>query len=114
MTVDSATNDRTSDSVTCQWCQGEGHRRGFVDGVTPDGLEFGYFTEHIKCTTCDGTGQISKQQAEWQEIGMRCRRERMLRGETIMQCADRLGVKPFEISHMENGRLDPTPLEMPT
>lgn len=96
--------------AVCPSCGGRKYSSGFVDGSAPNGREFGYYTDRLPCSTCDGAGIVTAQMLEWLRIGTRHRKARVDRQESIRQCADRLGISPADISSMEHGRLDPSGL----
>lgn len=95
--------------VLCPVCRGDGTVAAFLDTA-----ERGWFDPALPCSLCGGTGQISEQQAAWRTVGRAHYRARVARQESIMECADRLGIRPAELSAMEHGRADPTPLAVDT
>lgn len=91
--------------VPCPSCSGKGTTAAFVDTETR-----GWFDPSLPCSLCRGTGKISEQQMAWRTAGRIHYRERVARQESIMECAQRLGIRSAELSAMEHGRADPAPL----
>jgi RecJ-like exonuclease len=93
--------------ITCPHCRGRGSFDAFVE--REDGS--GGYEEGIQCRTCRGAGVVSDTQKLWIDRGALCRLDRVKRGESLMQAADRLGLSPAIVSGMEQGKSDPAPLE---
>ncbi len=100
----------TDSTMTCPACRGDGSFGAFVD--REDGT--GNFEPKVRCPRCDGAGQVPAIQLQWMERGAVCRKARAARGETLMELSQRIGLSPAQISAMEQGRLDPAPLEVPS
>lgn len=93
-------------TLPCPDCAATGKISAFVDyGESRPGE----FRTDIECSTCRGSGKISETIARWREAGTAHRDARVARRESIMACANRLGLNPAELSAMERGRLDPYP-----
>ena len=92
--------------VECFDCHGKGTRAAFVDAEMG-----GWFDPAIKCSMCGGTGKITGQKSEWHQIGRRFYEARVARAESVRECANRLGIRPAELSAMEHGRSDPSSLQ---
>ena len=91
-----------ADDATCPACKGLGSMGVFVDG--PSG---GYFRPVEECSICLGAGRISATRADWFAAGRAHYKARVARRETVMSCAQRLGLGLAELSGMEHGRIDP-------
>lgn len=94
-----------SNAIVCPDCRGRGKLSAFVD--TDAG---GWFDDSLPCSRCRGLGAVDRVQEAWLRIGGTHRTWRVAQFESIAECARRLGVSPAELSSMEHGRLDPTPL----
>ena len=78
----------------------------FVDTATR-----GYFEPALRCSLCLGEGRISATTADWLVRGEAHYKARVSRGESVRECARRLGISVVELSGMEHGRIDPAKLE---
>lgn len=83
---------------TCPHCQGR--QRCVVHLNTTTGGRW----EIRDCSTCDGTGLISREHADRIIEGERRREDRKARLMTLRQEAEYLGISPQELSRIENGR----------
>ena len=92
--------------MICPHCKGEGVSRGI--GCPMNGT--GCRPIEIECYLCRGSKEITKQQSEWLMLGEAHRERRRLEGRTLSEEAKRRGISPHELSCMETGRADPTPL----
>lgn len=63
----------------------------------------------IPCDRCKGTGEVSEQSTRWIIIGRKMRKDRLARGFGLRREAMRRGIKPSELSDMENGVIEPIP-----
>ena len=97
----------TATHVTCPHCAGLGahdalvHRAGSCE------------VRRLDCSTCRGAGKITRLQVGWIEAGRVHRDARVDRLESLRECATRLGIKAAELSAMERGAIDPSPLPSP-
>ena len=95
---------------TCPHCDGRGSNAAFVCFADNSGQRSRYY-EAIRCSLCGGTGQVSKQTAEWVAAGREHYAIRIARGESLRECAVRMGIRAAELSAMEHGRVDPARLK---
>ena len=93
-------------TTTCPRCNGAGTVAAFVD--TSD---TGYFDPALRCSLCLGEGHISATHADWLSRGNAHYKARVKRGESVRECARRLGMSAAKLSGMEHGRADPSRLE---
>jgi len=84
--------------VTCPSCQG---RRVQVIATSPLGL-LGP-TRRLPCVTCDGTGKITMEFLQRILHGRYVRAHRIKAGRSVEDEALRLGIKPRELTDLENG-----------
>jgi len=66
--------------------------------------------EMCKCFICEGSGEVPDEFYRYKEEGIKHRVERTNRGETLGQCAKRLGWRVSEVSALERGKKWKTPL----
>lgn len=90
---------------TCPRCGGSKSSEAFVDGPRFNGIRL------IDCVLCKGAGVVSEAQFEWWQTGQSHYRARVDRGESVRECARRLGISAADLSGMEHGRLDPAPIK---
>ena len=57
------------------------------------------------CFECGGSGEMSEERLADYAYGQEFREARLNRGETLRECAKRLGVSASDLSAMEQGRL---------
>lgn len=67
--------------------------------------------ESMPCLRCEGTGKIAAAMLDWMKRGEVLRKARIAREVSIMERAKELGMRSAQVSAMEHGRSDPTPLE---
>jgi DnaJ-class molecular chaperone len=85
--------------MTCPECKGEKHHLALA---CP-----GARLLKMPCHVCQGSGEVSEEQAQWIIEGERMRKDRRNRGLTLRREAERRGMKPVELSDMEWGRVKP-------
>ena len=85
--------------VDCPRCGGRGYNAAFVDYA--DGS--GEFRSDLPCTYCGGAGKWSAERVEAYRAGETMRRDRVARGLSLWEEANRLGVDPVELSRRERG-----------
>lgn len=89
-----------ADPIYCRACDGHG-------AIGPVHINHGggrgEWVEQMPCRDCDGTGRWSAERLAAYERGQEHRLARVMAGETILQCAQRLGISPAEVSRMERG-----------
>lgn len=61
----------------------------------------------VKCSRCQGTGEVSGEMVGWIKRGRALRDDRLSRGLTLRAEAARRGLAPSELSAMEMGRVEP-------
>lgn len=61
--------------------------------------------ETIDCITCYGAGEVTEEFMQRREEGARIRNERLARGESMKEAANRLGMTLIEYNKYEHGRL---------
>lgn len=88
----------------CPACKGERGVHALVDGRTYSGPRW------VPCFFCEGMGRVNGTQFDRWKIGRSHRDARVANGESMHECARRLGISVAELSAMENGRSDPTRL----
>lgn len=86
----------------CLICDGRGWTGPVHVNFGPD--RPGEWRDRMKCSDCGGTGKWSEDRLQAYLAGQQMQRERLARGETIMETARRLGVRPSEISAREFGK----------
>lgn len=91
--------------IPCPGCKGKGTIAAFVDTA-----DEGWYDPNLQCSRCKGSGVVDAQQERWSRIGGIHRTWRVAQHESIMECANRLGIGSAELSSMEHGRLNPDPL----
>jgi hypothetical protein len=91
----------------CPDCGATGKISAFVDygEARP-----GELRTDIPCATCGGGGKVSWATREWKRIGADHRGRRVASQESILACANRIGISCAQLSAMERGRADPAPL----
>jgi hypothetical protein len=63
------------------------------------------------CSLCDATGEIADTRAEWRRLGQLHRDERIaIHHKGLREYAASIGITAAELSDMERGRRDPSPL----
>ena len=90
----------THETVVCPACAGRGTYVALVRYARPTRCEEVAMT----CTTCAGLQTISVEHHLRIKEGERMRRERIDRGESLAEAADRLGIDRVSLSHIEQGR----------
>jgi hypothetical protein len=88
----------------CPDCSGNGFNSALVDGPNNRGLT------HIKCSACDGSGEVEDLDPGWVLIGTTHRTWRVAQHEGLAACGERLGIDPRNLNDMEHGRADPSVL----
>lgn len=91
--------------TTCPRCEGRKGGPAFLGGPTGS-----HFDPFFPCDMCKGKGEVLDHVAKWFAVGRVHYRERLARGESLRECARRLGFGLAELSSMEHGRADPAPL----
>lgn len=81
---------------TCRPCRGSGE-------VTVYACP-GFIAREVRCSDCRGTGKIDDARAEELNAGLRRRADRLKRGLSQRQEAERLGMDVVAYSRMENVR----------
>lgn len=97
-------------TIGCPSCRAAGRFAAFVD--REDGT--GNYEPSMRCPRCSGSGRVPATQARWSALGAAHRKARVGRGESLMQAAARLGMRPAELSAMEQGRIDPAQIAKDT
>ncbi len=69
------------------------------------------FGKVLPCFKCDSTGKISEQHFRWYQHGQQMRAERIARGVGLRQEAERRGMLPSDLCDMENGKIEPKPID---
>lgn len=92
-------------TYVCPRCKGRKGGPAFIDGATG-----GSFDPFLACDLCKGEGAVSAQTVTWHEAGRAHYQARVARGESLMECATRLGIGVAELSGAEHGRRDPVVL----
>lgn len=85
--------------TTCPACGGRTGTHGFayrVEGC--NGIEW------VSCTLCRGDGSVTVSRAQVYERGKKIHDARMLKDITLREFATSLGLKPSDVSDIENGR----------
>src|SRR5437016_3940522 len=95
-------NPGAAQPTCCPACRGAGRTVVHVDGVR-DGKRFGEWRQ-APCSTCDGSGHVTEARATQIAEGDRLRADRLARGMTLRQEAERLGCAPVELSRREQGQ----------
>jgi hypothetical protein len=67
----------------------------------------GYWVANSECFTCGGSGDVPEEFIYWRATGALIGKQRRMRGETMMDAAERLGISTSELSSMERGRKCP-------
>lgn len=93
--------------VQCPHCDGFGANAAFIRHANGEGS----YDPALRCDLCSGTGTVSRQTINWLSVGRTHRDARVGRGESVMECARRLGLTPAALSAMEHGRADPARLK---
>ena len=101
MVCDRCEGEAKLKSVKCPDCDGE--------GITEALMNFGGFCAPMKkkCTRCDGRGQIPEEMLDWKKIGAAMKQDRLDRGLSQREEADRIGIHVAELSQMEAGIVEP-------
>jgi len=84
----------------CKFCEGSGTVECFFDGPSVSG-----FLTKAKCPECNGAGVVDAEYFQRKERGKDLRKDRVSRGESLFDCAQRLGISTEKLSSMECGRL---------
>lgn len=87
--------------MVCPDCNGKGETAGIV--CPPGELRY------IKCSMCSGTGQLSHVQEKWISDGIALRNDRVKRGLSLREEAQRLGITEYHLSQREHGRIESRP-----
>lgn len=92
--------------MTCPDCKGSGvtvadHVR-YADGS-------GAWNVPGRCYQCDGSGTITDEQARWIGEGQRMREDRVAHGVGLRLEAAHRGMSVIDLSHMEQGKIQPVP-----
>lgn len=98
---------RASALLSCVSCDGKGVQIGMFPRYAPgyEGPRKPYI--ELKCSRCDGTGQMPAIHVEWMKTGEEMKRERLSRNMTLRAEAVRRGMSPSELSKMEQGIVEP-------
>ena len=85
--------------MRCPECQGKGE---ILAIACP-----GFKPVKIPCELCRMSGELSPEQAQWVKEGEAMRKDRVGRGLTLRAEAQRRGMDPLRLSHMERGIVKP-------
>lgn len=86
--------------LKCGSCDGSGKSFAHINSTDP--AQHGF--QWINCMTCGGAGTISEAHAERIAKGRQMRDDRVKRGLSLREEADRLGISVVELSAIEWGR----------
>lgn len=86
----------------CPECNGTGRTKGPVHINRGDQPH--EWVESLRCFCCDGVRYISQAHWDARERGAELRKQRIARGETLREAAQRQGVTSSEISRQERGK----------
>lgn len=84
--------------ITCPHCNGDRRVFMFWDGSEHRGSGF------VNCSTCKGEGFITDEHMTRIVEGKKRRDDRVERGVSLKEEAERLGINPVELSAIERGR----------
>lgn len=87
----------------CPRCRGSGRSLLLACGVRQDGSRFSE-TRATACPACRGAGAIDEVRARAMSQGEAMRRDRISRGLSQRQEAERLGIAPRALNDLELGR----------
>lgn len=90
--------------MECPCCNGRKTFDAFIDYADPDGSRQGEF-RRMTCQTCGGTGTVTEDVAHAIARGRKYREARMARGESLRECAQRLGISAADLSRVERGEI---------
>ena len=88
--------------MRCPFCNGQG-KSGPVH--INRGALGGEWLESVPCSNCEGSGEISLEQAEAAKIGFAHRLARIERDESQRECAKRLGISASALAAYEHGNI---------
>lgn len=85
----------------CPHCGGDGGNNAFINrGIDISTHSF----EWVRCFTCDGSGKINAERADFIARGKVLRDARVLRQESLLEASRMMGINPAELSAIELGR----------
>lgn len=90
--------------MRCPHCKGERKSLAHIN-TGPDSSKHRW--EMVNCSTCDGTGEITQEQADRIEYGQKLYANRLAARETLFEAASRQGMTPAQLSAIEHGRVPP-------
>ena len=85
--------------ATCARCSGTGLVSAFVEYENRPGD----FRDDLTCGTCGGSGRLSADRVRAIQAGEARRRDRVARGISLREEADRLGISAAALSRQERG-----------
>lgn len=92
--------------MICPACNGAKQGPAFVDRRARNGRMVGS-CEMLDCFQCGGKGEVPDLMLIWIANGKKAREERLVRHETLGDCARRLGITVGRLCDAEFGRIDP-------
>lgn len=95
-------------AIICPDCEGDGKIKGPIHVNRGDQPH--EWLDEITCFRCKGEGRVSPDMLAWILRGKEARRIRIDQGVSIRQRAKAIGLSSADVSAMEHGRRDPSPL----
>lgn len=91
--------------MICPFCNGEKQLIGLGCG------DNGCCVIEPPCFYCNSTGEIDGRYPEWKQRGDKCKERRIARHTTMRTMCLTLNLDAVQMTYMELGLADPTPLE---
>lgn len=92
--------------IPCPLCDGKGEF--FASGIRYAEGHSGPYCRMFPCTVCNGSNVVLAAMLEWIERGKEIRDWRRSQELTLMDVAERTGLRPSEVSRLESGMVDNT------
>lgn len=83
--------------LTCPMCEGRKESEAVLCGHGHCQIKM------VKCSLCEGAGQVTEDHAERYREGRRRRDDRVARGKSLREEANRLGISASALSRIERG-----------
>lgn len=93
--------------MLCPDCKGSG--KSVASHVSYADGTHGYNVE-MTCLRCKGQRTVSDDMAAWMQSGNQCRLRRLETRQNLVELSGVSGLAMVDVSKMEHGKIDPTPL----
>lgn len=91
-------------NIPCPTCDSKGEL--IASGIRYGEGSSGPYSQMAPCPDCLGKKTLTAEQLKWKERGKNIREWRRAKGLTLIQAANRFGLRVTELSGIESGRID--------